>query len=50
MGNFAVVSCARAGEIAIIDAKSKTLIKRIKTAEKSDIETSGRLFWFNIWR
>jgi YVTN family beta-propeller protein len=43
-GKFAVVSCARAGEIAIIDAKSKTLIKRIKTAEKSDIETSGRLF------
>jgi len=43
-GKFAIVSCARAGEIAIIDAKSKTLIKRIKTAEKSDIETSGRLF------
>ncbi len=43
-GKFAVVSCARAGEIAIIDTKDKALIKRVKTAEKSDVETSGRLF------
>ncbi len=43
-GKFAVVSCARSGEVAIIDAVNKNIIKRIKTAEKSEVEKTGRLF------
>lgn len=43
-GKYAIISCARSGEIAVIDAKNKETIKRIKTAEKADVEKTGRLF------
>lgn len=43
-GKYAIISCARSGEIAVIDAKNKETIKRIKTAEKVDVEKTGRLF------
>ncbi|MDW8108582.1 MAG: YncE family protein [Candidatus Kryptonium sp.] len=43
-GKYAVISSARSGEITIVDAKSKEILKRIKTAEKSDVEKTGRLF------
>ncbi|CUS88048.1 YncE family protein [Candidatus Kryptonium thompsonii] len=43
-GKFAVISCARSGEIAIVDAISKNVLRRVKTAEKSDVEKAGRLF------
>lgn len=43
-GKLAVISCARSGEIAIVDAISKNVLRRVKTAEKSDVEKTGRLF------
>ncbi len=43
-GKLAVVSCARSGEIAIVDVANKNVISKIKTAEKSEVEKSGRLF------
>ncbi|MEN3037570.1 MAG: YncE family protein [Candidatus Kryptonium sp.] len=43
-GKYAVISCARSGEIAIVDAKSKEILKRVRTAEKADVEKTGRLF------
>ncbi len=43
-GKFAVISCARSGEIAVVDVASKNVLNRIKTAEKSEVEKTGRLF------
>ncbi len=43
-GKIAVISCARSGEVTIVDAISKNILRRVKTAEKSDVEKTGRLF------